>query len=169
MQFKNKENPCLDLKDGGKIWKSRNVAVSVMIVNEDNEVFLIKRGKDMTHKGMWCFPCGYLDWNETVEEAAIREVYEETGFILNKEDLHFVGIDSDPTKFSQNVSVMYVTHDPKRYNINSTIDPNEVEEIKWISLFDLPDMAFDHKERCLAYIATLNSFDEDDKYYDNCH
>lgn len=161
MQFKNKENPCLDLKDGGKIWKSRNIAVSVMLIDDENDdcvdrVLLVKRGKDMTHKGLWCFPCGYLDWDETVEDAAVREVYEETGFILTKDDLYFEGIDSDPSKFSQNVSIMYRTYNPVNTNPQYAPDPNEVEDLKWFSLFDLPDMAFDHKERCVEYLNQLD-------------
>ena len=162
MQFNNRENPCLDLKDGGKIWKSRNVAVSVMIIDDDYfdgepRVLLVKRGKAMTHVGLWCFPCGYLDWDETVEEAAIREVYEETGYIMNKNTLVFEGIDSNPSKFGQNVSIMFRAPKPLNTDINWAVDPKEVEDLQWFSLYDdLPDMAFDHKDRCENYIDTLD-------------
>lgn len=29
--------------------------------------------------GGWCIPCGHVEWDETVEQAAIREFAEETG------------------------------------------------------------------------------------------
>jgi 8-oxo-dGTP diphosphatase len=32
--------------------------------------------------GYWCLPCGYLDWDETLCQAMIREVYEESGLWL---------------------------------------------------------------------------------------
>ena len=160
MKFNNIENPCLDLKDGGKIWKSRNVAVSIIVINQTLEtsksVYLVKRGKDMTHAGKWCFPCGYLDWNETVEEAAIREVYEETGIISSIENLKFMGIDSDPNKFMQNVSVRFLIENGESLKLdeNHSIDFGEVEDAKWFDLNNLPEMAFDHKETCEHYNKT---------------
>jgi len=162
MQFNNTENKCLELKDGGKIWKSRNVAVVVVILHGDqffsDEVYLVKRGRDMTHSNTWCFPCGYLDWDETVQEAAIREVYEETGLIANIKDLKFVGIDSDPSKFSQNVSIRFLLENGKDLvkDPNHKIDLGEVSDSGWFSIQKpLPDMAFDHKEICEEMHKTL--------------
>jgi len=150
MQFNNRQNECLELKDGNKIWKSRNVAVCVILLNGD-DVFLTKRGKAMTHKGMWCFPCGYLDWDESVEDAAIREVYEETGYIISKEDLVIDGIDSDPTKFSQNVTIRFVCENAAFRDMEHSVDEDEVEDAQWFSLRkELPELAFDHKELCEA-------------------
>jgi ADP-ribose pyrophosphatase YjhB (NUDIX family) len=31
------------------------------------------------YAGLWCIPCGYVEWDEDVREAAVREFEEETG------------------------------------------------------------------------------------------
>lgn len=52
--------------------------------NTRNEILLIKRGK-APHFGRWMVPGGALEWGETLEQAAIREVREETGIEIEIE------------------------------------------------------------------------------------
>jgi 8-oxo-dGTP diphosphatase len=54
------------------------IGVGVVVFNEREEILLIKRGKP-PHYGRWMVPGGTLEWGETLEQAAIREVREETG------------------------------------------------------------------------------------------
>ena len=49
-----------------------------MVFNEAGEILLIKRSKPPQY-GRWMVPGGRLEWGETLEEAAIREIREETG------------------------------------------------------------------------------------------
>lgn len=49
-----------------------------MVFNDAGEILLIKRGK-APHYGRWMVPGGALEWGETLEQATIREVREETG------------------------------------------------------------------------------------------
>lgn len=42
------------------------------------EVLLVRRG-GATFGGLWSFPGGHVEWGETIEDAARREVLEETG------------------------------------------------------------------------------------------
>ena len=44
----------------------------------DGRIVLVRRGIDPA-RGQWVFPGGYMDRGETVEEAAVRETWEETG------------------------------------------------------------------------------------------
>ena len=56
----------------------RNPTVGVaVIVMKDDRILLVKRLG--SYEGMWCIPCGHLEWNEDVRQAARREVQEETG------------------------------------------------------------------------------------------
>ena len=113
MKFKNKDNECVETADGRTVYLSRSVAAAVHIgiknIETGNKRYVVlRRGEDMTHEDKLCFPCGYVDWNETVLEAAIREVYEETSInILNTADLKLSYIDDDPTKFRENITFHY--------------------------------------------------------------
>ena len=48
------------------------------VVIRDGRVLLIRRGKE-PFKGEWSIPGGHLEWGETIEQAVVRELHEETG------------------------------------------------------------------------------------------
>ena len=56
------------------------VGVGVLLTR-DNSLLLVKRKYD-PDAGYWAIPGGHLDLGERVENAAEREAYEETGFIV---------------------------------------------------------------------------------------
>jgi ADP-ribose pyrophosphatase YjhB (NUDIX family) len=58
----------------------RNPAVGVAIVLRDagGRVLLGQRAGG-AYAGYWCIPCGYVEWDEEVRDAARREFLEETG------------------------------------------------------------------------------------------
>ena len=60
--------------DRGKVW----LGVSGLLMNEKNEWLVVKK-KYGGLKGKWSLPAGFVEPNETVDEAIIREMKEETG------------------------------------------------------------------------------------------
>ena len=52
------------------------------VIGYNNQVLLVKRGNEPGY-GLWSLPGGYVDRGEIVEEAAAREVFEETGLNIN--------------------------------------------------------------------------------------
>ncbi|ESQ80762.1 NUDIX domain-containing protein [Asticcacaulis sp. YBE204] len=60
------------------------VTVDTLILH-DGKVLLIKRG-GLPGRGQWALPGGFLDKGETLFEAALRELHEETGLRLLPED-----------------------------------------------------------------------------------
>lgn len=58
----------------------RNPAVGVAVVLRDarGRVLLGRRATG-EYAGLWCIPCGYVEWDEDVRDAARREFLEETG------------------------------------------------------------------------------------------
>ena len=48
-----------------------------VIIFENGRLLLVRRSGSYRHH--WCIPCGYVEWDEDVREAARREVQEETG------------------------------------------------------------------------------------------
>ena len=67
---------------------------SAVIFNESEEV-LLERRADM---GRWGLPGGAVDIGESVEQATIREVFEETGLRVRVKRL--IGVYSDPANYA---------------------------------------------------------------------
>jgi 8-oxo-dGTP diphosphatase len=57
-------------------YRNPTVGVAVILL-KDNELLLVKR--NASYKGMWCIPCGHVEYDEDVRAAAAREFKEETG------------------------------------------------------------------------------------------
>lgn len=56
--------------------------VAVLIQPVDGGVLLVRRGIE-PQRGKWALPGGYIDWGEGWQEAAVRELFEETGVRAN--------------------------------------------------------------------------------------
>lgn len=91
-------------------WNSRSMAVTVIFTDTTHRYFVIeKRGPGCPDNiGKYCMPCGYLNWDETLAEAAARELYEETGLKADPDDLRMYGINDSVAENRQNVTVRFV-------------------------------------------------------------
>jgi mutator protein MutT len=65
------------------------VGVGVVLV-EDGRILLVQRGHEPS-KGLWAVPGGKVDFGETLSEAAVREVAEETGLEVEIGEVIWVG------------------------------------------------------------------------------
>ena len=127
-------------------FNSRDIAINAILIrlrNNKKEILLVLRAQD-PDKGWWDIPGGYLDWDETLEEATSRELKEETGLVASPESFKFFNIFSNPNNKPKNqvVDIYYVS---KKFSGNIKIQESEVLEAKWFDLNNLPDnVAFDH-------------------------
>jgi 8-oxo-dGTP pyrophosphatase MutT (NUDIX family) len=104
---------------------------------------------------MWNCPCGYLDYDETTKECAVRECFEETGVQIPIDSLVFINYEDDPvTANRQNVTFRFgakienhITTDFKFSKEKN--EGAEVGEIKWVKVKDIDnyEWAFNHKTR----------------------
>lgn len=164
MNFNNRENKKYQTTCGQTIWGSRSVAVCALVVRTKPsdrggiQVLTVKRGSKVSHPGLNCFPCGFLDFDETVPQAAVREIYEETGLEVDWRDLEFTELDSGVEKFQQNVTVHFVLYYTGEGQISSSnSSEGEIEEVSWIDYEDAIklDWAFDHKKRVEELIKNI--------------
>ena len=79
-------------RNGKEYWVSRSNTVSLYVFGYDKNgvmhVLINKRGNEVKKgNGRWSIISGYLDYNETLENAAVRECWEETGVKIDKKKL----------------------------------------------------------------------------------
>jgi len=106
------------------------------------KVLLVRRGGE-PYKGEWAFPGGFLRNDESAEQGALRELFEETSLAPSSPIVEF-GVFSDPDR------------DPRERVITiawyALVKPSEVtggddaEEAAWFPVDELPSLAFDHRK-----------------------
>ncbi len=109
----------------------------------NTEVLLIQRGH-YPYEGMWALPGGFVDMEETLEEAVVRELKEETGLTgIKLEQLHaFSDIHRDPR--GRNISIIFWG---MASTDNSSVEGgDDAADARWFTIDQLPELAFDHKK-----------------------
>jgi 8-oxo-dGTP diphosphatase len=106
---------------------------------KDDMVLLIKR-KNNPFKDKWALPGGFVEYGETVEDAVIREINEETG--LKTTIKKVFGIYSDPNRDPRGhtISIVYLL-DIIGGQLKGSDDASDA---KFFKLDKLPDLSFDH-------------------------
>lgn len=156
-------------------WYSRSVATAMFLFARNKKgrwcVLANKRGPGCPDfVGCWCASCGYLNYDETTRECAVRELHEETGVVLSPSEIEYLcGIEDSPLANHQNVTFRYAKVCGKVFPkwvpciVQKWLDPDsmktedfktnrnhmeedEVDEIKWIPLNELCEYewAFGH-------------------------
>lgn len=131
------------------------VAVRAIIVNDEQEVMLIKRALGTFEGDKWCLVGGKPDGNEDLTNAATRETQEEVGLQLPL--IHYAEIENPDTS----TGAKWITH----YfvgNLNvlpSQLNPREVSEVAFFSQAELEklDIAFDHKNVLLGFFESFQN------------
>ena len=120
--------------------------------NEKTQVLLIKRGSEPC-KDMWALPGGFMNIDESAEEAAIRELKEETG--IDVKEVTQVGayskVDRDLRERVITIAFYTVIDNPVR-----AVGQDDAKQAEWFTLDNLPTLAFDHSEILSAAIGMLN-------------
>ena len=71
------------------------LVVAVALMGRDGRVLMQQRRADRAHGGLWEFPGGKVEPGESLESAAIREIDEELGVSLQRDNLIPVSFASD--------------------------------------------------------------------------
>lgn len=111
------------------------VAVSALLIKDD-KVFLLRRFNTGWEDGKYNLPGGHLDGGETARQAAVREVFEETGVKVKLEDLHFYNVSHLITN-SERVHIYFYAKvwegDPTNF------EKEKADSADWFDLDNLPE------------------------------
>lgn len=147
-----------EFPDGAKT-QLRHTGVDMLLINEQAQVLLIKRSEHVSRSHKYALPGGYVDRDEDVKTAAVREVLEETGYHAEASYLFCINDQTDlelRKDNRQNVLLLFVgkvLDGEKKLN-------REVSEIRWFSLNELPseeEFAFDHRKIILKYFEHIQN------------
>lgn len=117
---------------------------AIVFVKKPNQisVLLIQRGNE-PFKGKWALPGGFVNTDELLETACIRELHEETGLQVAqmKQFKAYDAIGRDPR--GRTISIVFSAKIPERQKVKGGDDAARAQ---WFLLNELPEMAFDHQQ-----------------------
>ena len=120
------------------------VDLVIFTVNKDKLKVLLTKRAESPFLAFWSLPGGFLLENESLEEAALRVLREKTGVKdVYLEQLYTFGKpDRDPR--ARVITVAYFALIPWA-NLDQP-ESKKVADLTWVSVDQLPRLAFDHKE-----------------------
>lgn len=132
-------------------YKNPASTVDLIIVTNKNELVLIKR-KDEPFKNFWALPGGFLEYGkETLEQAGVRELYEETSLKTSVENLRLIGTYSRPQRDPRGQVISHV-YEVQQYSGTPKAN-DDAKEIKKFQISEIPkSLAFDHAEIINDYL-----------------
>lgn len=119
----------------------QKVAVYGFILNEANELLVIKRAAHDTHPNLWELPGGAVDLGEDPQHAVLREISEEAGLEVKiLYPLIVINRHSTTNKGMQVIRVVYLCHTVEI--LSSLLLGPDHSEYRWIVLDDLPPLDY---------------------------
>lgn len=129
------------------------VGVAAIVLNENRQILLGRR-KGGQFSGLWCIPCGYLEYGEDVYVGIRREFKEETNLDIELQSLF---------------TVQSNYHDPECYTVGiwfiAKIIGGKIkagDDLDKLAFFDLensPSLAFPTDKKVITYLNTKKKSD----------
>ena len=122
------------------------VFYSELGAEKPEKILLIKRGND-PYKGCWALPGGYVEEGEKIEDAAVRELKEETSLTgIELAQMKTYGDPGrDPRGWTATVAFLgWVVGPAGLKMISEAKAGDDAKDLQWFSLRELPPLAFDH-------------------------
>ena len=127
-------------------------AVGALVTQGDGRILMVRRARD-PGKGKWGLPGGFVDRDETVEQALAREVHEETGLQITGSDY----LMSYPNAYNYRdvivpvIDVFYQCEVASGVSVD--LDPVELEHYEWVlpTASHLDHMAFHSNRLAIEY------------------
>ena len=128
-------------------------AAGALLLDDDRRVLLVRR-KYPPDQGTWCLPIGFAELGETIAEAALRELLEETGIVGRVTRM----IDADSWRSDFYGDLLVVTFEVDK--LSGTETPgDDAEDVGYFRIDRLPPLAFPSNEKAIRLCAGLHEDD----------
>ena len=136
--------------ENGNTASLRHVVVDNLVLQGDR-LLLVKRTGKLSEGGKWGLPGGFVDRDETIKQAAAREIMEETGYEIGDITLfRIIDRPDRPAEDRQNIVFVHLCAAGRQ-----TGKPDwESDDVRWFRLSALPEereFAFDHYSNVRLY------------------
>jgi ADP-ribose pyrophosphatase YjhB (NUDIX family) len=125
-------------------------AAAALVLDAERRVLLVKR-KFEPSKGMWCLPIGFAEMGETIAEAALRELHEESGVVGRIVRL----IDADSWSGAYYGDLLVVTFEVEK-TAGAETPGDDAEEVGYFPIDRLPPLAFPSNEKAIRLCGDLH-------------
>ncbi|MCX7781285.1 MAG: NUDIX hydrolase [Negativicutes bacterium] len=107
------------------------------IVMDGKQLLLGRRAGNSTYPGLWCIPCGYVEYDEDVYEAVKRECEEETGLKIEPVSV-FTVLSNFHNPETHTVGIWFWTR-----IVGGGLKPgDDIDRVGFFDLDDIPSLAF---------------------------
>ena len=128
------------------------IPAACQVVLNRRKVLLTLRAVD-PKKGMWCLPGGFIEWGESPEDTAKRELFEETG--ITAEELSLIGIYSSISGIHRHV-LLLAYYVPKW--TGEPVAGDDADDVKLFAFDEIPPLAFKVHRQVLDTILKKKRF-----------
>lgn len=115
------------------------------IVRKNDTILLGRRAAGTSYSGLWCIPCGYVEYDEDIRDAVTREFREETGLIIEPGQVY---------------AVLSNFHNPAVHTVGVWFEAqvtggvlcpgDDLDQAAYFALEDIPPLAFPTDGEVLA-------------------
>lgn len=142
---------------GFHFYQNPKATVAMLVLNQHEELLLVKRARD-PEKDKWDLPGGFVDTNERLEDALIREAREELKLELTKDQIRYFNSYPDRYLFQEVnyhvLSGVFIARIPDTAELQPDDD---VSEVRYFPLNQIPfgEIAFESMKQTIQdFIAT---------------
>lgn len=123
----------------GKIsYENPITGVAGIILSPEQRILLGRRAKGEFGENQWCIPCGHVEYNEDIRQALVREMKEETGFLIEPVSVYDVNSNfHEPAVHSTGIWFLV------RVLGGYCLSGDDVAELAFFGATNLPDLAFE--------------------------
>ncbi len=136
-QFVKNQDRLRCLRCGYVFYENPIVGVAVIVQDQNGSILLGRRAAGSTYPGLWCIPCGYVEYMEDVRAAACREFTEETGLTVELGNV-FTVLSNFHNPQTHTVGIWFIG----KITDGSPQAGDDLDAIDWFALDNPPPLAF---------------------------